>query len=273
MRGVRMNVVPFCFKDNVIRTITDALGEPWFVAKDVCDALGLDNITWALNGLDDDELTLEKLNAGGQTREMKLISESGLYTLIIRSNKPQAKPFRRWVTHEVLPSIRKTGSYSRSSKSNSDPRDLVGKNILKACRIIESELRVCKRLGINLTTARHRAVVSARQATGIDYAQLLPAVPLRDPVFDFLEDSCELGDAGYYVESSELYAAYQAWAEDVKTAVSSQTKFNEVISGIPGVFKKRPRLDGKRATVFRGIRLIATRLTEKVEGCNHNACD
>lgn len=86
-------------------------GEPWFVAKDICDVLGLGNITEALRNLDDDELTSEILKSGNQGREMKLVSESGLYALVIRSNKPNARKFRKWITSEVLPAIRKTGRY------------------------------------------------------------------------------------------------------------------------------------------------------------------
>lgn len=86
-------------------------GEPRFVAADVCAVLGLTNVTEALRGLDDDELSSEILKSGGQGREMRLISESGLYTLVMRSNKPEAKKFRKWVTQEVLPTIRKTGAY------------------------------------------------------------------------------------------------------------------------------------------------------------------
>lgn len=103
-------VVPFNFQSHEVRTV-DIGGEPWFVAKDVCGVLELRNITEALRGLDADELTSEFLKSGGQMREMKVISESGLYTLIVRSNKPQAKVFRKWVTSEVLPAIRKTGQY------------------------------------------------------------------------------------------------------------------------------------------------------------------
>jgi prophage antirepressor-like protein len=100
-------------------------GEPWFVAKDVCDILGLGNARQALSGLDNDEKTTLKrsefsgltvTNNDGQTfrggaQLINIISESGLYALIIRSNKPEAKAFRRWITHEVLPAIRKTGRY------------------------------------------------------------------------------------------------------------------------------------------------------------------
>lgn len=88
---------------------------PWFVAKDICDALSLTNITETLSRLDDDEkLTSVVLNSG-QGRQMWLVSESGLYNLIFQSRKPEAKAFRKWVTSEVLPSIRRTGRYEMSS--------------------------------------------------------------------------------------------------------------------------------------------------------------
>lgn len=100
-----------------VRTV-EKDGEVWFVAKDVCDILGLGNITNALKSLDQDELTLTILKSGGQNREMKLVSESGLYLLTFRSYKPEAKQFRRWVTHEVLPDIRKHGMYMSDKLRN-----------------------------------------------------------------------------------------------------------------------------------------------------------
>lgn len=87
-------------------------GEPWFVAKDICDILGIQNTSDAVRNLDDDELVSEKAISGGQVRGMLCVSESGLYALVMRSNKPQAKAFRKWVTSEVLPAIRKTGQYT-----------------------------------------------------------------------------------------------------------------------------------------------------------------
>lgn len=89
-------------------------GEPWFVAKDVCDILGTTNPTMAMEGLEDFERA--KFNLGRQG-EANIISESGFYTLVLRSRKPIAKPFRIWVTSEVLPSIRKTGKYTAISNS------------------------------------------------------------------------------------------------------------------------------------------------------------
>ena len=105
----------FNYNGNDIR-ITDDNGDIWFVAKDVCDILGLTNAREAMNALEDDEKSTVRISDGtspkGGNPNMNIISESGFYTLVLRSNKPEAKPFRRWVTKDVLPQIRKTGSYS-----------------------------------------------------------------------------------------------------------------------------------------------------------------
>ena len=101
----------FYFNNAALRTLTDEAGEPWFVAKDACDILGIDT-NHLREALDDDEITnlrnSEVWNQPG--RAPLIISEPGLYKLIMRSRKPEAKEFQRWVTHEVLPQIRKTGS-------------------------------------------------------------------------------------------------------------------------------------------------------------------
>lgn len=93
----------------VVRTV-EIEGEPWFVATDVCKILDHSNTTMAMNMLDLDEKA--KLSLGLPGGKTNVISESGLYTLILRSDKQEAIPFRRWVTKEVLPMLRKTGSYS-----------------------------------------------------------------------------------------------------------------------------------------------------------------
>lgn len=98
----------FDFRGTSLRTLTDEAGEPWFVAKDVCDILGHSNVSMALDRLDDDERS--KFNLGRQG-ETNIVNEAGLYVLVLGSRKPEAHEFQRWVTHEVLPSIRKHGGY------------------------------------------------------------------------------------------------------------------------------------------------------------------
>lgn len=86
-------------------------GEVWFIASEVCNLLDIKNTSDAVSRLDDDEKLLSVLPIAGQNRSVSLISESGLYALVFKSNKPSAKKFRKWVTKEVIPAIRKTGSF------------------------------------------------------------------------------------------------------------------------------------------------------------------
>lgn len=86
-------------------------GEPWFAATDVCAALAITNTARALSRLDDDEKGIHSMNTLGGAQDLSTINESGLYSLILTSRKAEAKAFKKWVTSEVLPSIRKTGAY------------------------------------------------------------------------------------------------------------------------------------------------------------------
>lgn len=109
-KGKQMSneIQQFDFKGATLRTLTDENGEPWFVAKDVCDILGLENSRKATAELDLDEKNTVTISDGIPGNPNKtIISEPGLYKLIMRSRKPEAKEFQRWVMHEVLPSIRK----------------------------------------------------------------------------------------------------------------------------------------------------------------------
>ncbi len=96
------------------------MNEPWLVAADLCSILDLSNVTKALNGLDEDEkLTLPMVRAG-QMREVNCVNESGFYNLVFKSRKPEAKAFRKWVTSEVLPAIRKKGYYGVRAEQKAD---------------------------------------------------------------------------------------------------------------------------------------------------------
>lgn len=100
----------FNFESKDVRVL-EINNEPWFVAKDVCDVLEIGNPSQALSRLDDDEKNTIILNEGIGNPQKSIVNEPGLYTLILGSRKPEAKQFKRWVTHEVIPSIRKHGAY------------------------------------------------------------------------------------------------------------------------------------------------------------------
>ncbi|KFI76572.1 phage antirepressor [Bifidobacterium mongoliense] len=115
-------IKPFDFKGTPVRTITYETGLTWWVLKDVCDALDLSNPSKVAARLDDDEIAKFDLGPNselgrGLNTEANIVNEAGLYKIILRSDKPEAKEFQRWVTHEVLPSIRRHGGYMAGQES------------------------------------------------------------------------------------------------------------------------------------------------------------
>jgi len=104
------HLVPFAYEGHQVRTVL-VDGTPWFVAGDVCAVLGIGRPQDATRYLDDDERGRCPLDTPSGDQQVSIINEPGLYSLILRSRKPEAKAFKRWVTHEVLPAIRRTGSY------------------------------------------------------------------------------------------------------------------------------------------------------------------
>lgn len=107
-----MNLVPFNYNQKEVRVVTDEAGNPWWVAKDVCDILGLKNTADSLSKIPEKHKGIDSIYTLGGAQKVNIIDETGLYRLILRCDKPQAEPFMEWVTSEVLPTIRKTGQYS-----------------------------------------------------------------------------------------------------------------------------------------------------------------
>lgn len=112
MKSMTQEVTAFNFETYEVRTIVID-NEPWFVGKDVADALGYSNTRDALSKhVDGEDKLMSQIATSGQNRDMTMVNESGMYSLVFGSKKDEAKKFKKWVTSEVLPSIRKTGSYS-----------------------------------------------------------------------------------------------------------------------------------------------------------------
>ncbi len=210
------------FYDNLpVRMIQREDGQLWFVARDVCDILELDHITNALKGLDEDELTVEKLQSGGQDREMKLISESGLYTLVIRSNKPQAKPFRRWVTHEVLPSIRKHGYYG-------EPPETVNQSVVDRLARVEEAVQ-------HMQLRHHRA----------------------GSVIWFVHYCCQTGYQRHMVSKQQLHSAYIEYCAASGVRPECLAHFCMKLYGsIDTAGKAQMTIAGKRTAAVRGVSLL-----------------
>ena len=225
------SVVPFQFKKHEVRVVEQE-GAPWFVAKDVCNILGLDNITWALNGLDDDEQALEKLKSGCQHREMKIISESGLYCLIFKSRKSEAKKFRRWVTHEVLPSIRKTGGYISTSGLTYDQQAELKEAVNRAVRISGQN----RQTAYNLTWNRLKKHFGVERYKEIPAARFHEAMALLEPPKALLPSSLSL------VNTDSLNATI------AMSRLMAERK-GELFSAIREVQKATARLDAANAAI------------------------
>ena len=141
----------FDYEGKEVRTIYRD-GEIWFVAKDVCDILGLTHITETLKNIElDDCSTTALMDSLGRLQDMRIVNESGMYQLIFQSRKPEAKKFTRWVTKEVLPSIRKTGKYEVSGTGNlseNEKRKIIREQVIEHNKILVKE---AGRIGVGNT--------------------------------------------------------------------------------------------------------------------------
>ena len=182
------NIVPFDYHGQQVR-VTGTKENPLWVLKDVCEVLGLSDTNKTAQRLDPDELTRIKLVSGGQHREMQAVTESGLYAVILRSDKPEAKPFRKWVTSEVLPSIRKTGSYSvKQDKPKKSALPLASSN-----HMIEMLTHSWKAAGVDPKNIASMQTGLARDALA-PYGLHVPELPIAvDRTYDATEMAKSIG--------------------------------------------------------------------------------
>ncbi|MBE7952863.1 phage antirepressor KilAC domain-containing protein [Microbacterium sp. R1] len=120
----------FRYSDRDVRTVS-VDGEVWFVLADICGVLGVANVGNVAARLDEADIRQADISSGGQRRAVTIVSESGMYEVVIRSDKPEARRFRWWVTHEVIPAIRRTGTYTVET-----PEQLMARAVVQAQEII-----------------------------------------------------------------------------------------------------------------------------------------
>lgn len=146
---MKHDITPFNYNGHTLSTITDPHGEIWFVAKEVCAVLEIQNVTQAVANLDEDERSMFNI---GRQGNVNIINESGLYSLTLNSRKPEAKQFKKWVTSEVLPAIRKTGKYVTHEQAapTTPPIKLKFDMSLQLAQVAMSELNLAPsgRLGL-----------------------------------------------------------------------------------------------------------------------------
>ncbi len=134
----KCTIIPFESEEfGEIRVVGEE-GQPWFIVKDVCRALDLSNVTMAVKALDDDEKGVKYCLTPSGKQEMLAVNEPGLYTLVLKSRKPEAKAFKRWITHEVIPSIRKRGGYMAAGEDET-PEQVMARALLIAKDALEAK--------------------------------------------------------------------------------------------------------------------------------------
>lgn len=194
------DVTTFNFRSHNVRMVIRN-GEPWFVAKDVCDVLELGNTTEALRPLDDDEkITLSNPEGNpraGNPLTFNAVNESGLYALIFKSRKPEAKEFRKWVTSEVLPSIRKTGKYEMQKVSSMPAQPPIREEVearrFKAAQdILKTGYEMAQMFGLTGNQALLKADKVTRQLSNISPMALLE-IELKSPDNEALMIATEIG--------------------------------------------------------------------------------
>lgn len=244
-------LVPFAFGDNLVRVRMDENGNPWFVAKDVAAVLDIQNIRQNLAELDEDEKGVCNTYTPGGSQQMTTISESGLYAMVFRSRKPEAKAFSKWVRTEVLPALRKTGRYEMPGKA-APRRAALPDDLPPEALSLRPAMR--QRLWRDaLDTAR-------LEGNGLDVAlewfgklcRLMAAQPPASDsraqmVRDFVAARC-VTVPGASVKASVLYEAMRRWRRGKTGEMPSMRIFGEIM----GTLAPRVCSDG---SIYRDIAL------------------
>ena len=188
----------FTFGVNSIRVVQGEDGQPWFIAADVCAVLELGNPTQALTRLDDDEQSTLISNEGGPGR--RIVSESGLYELVLGSRKTEAKAFKRWIKRDVLPSIRKTGKYFVDQFAT-----LVPKTFPEALRALAT-------------------TIEERETLALQVQSQMPAVEFRDAVADS-KDGQSIGEVAKVIGTGQnrLFA----WLRSKRILMANNLPYQE----------------------------------------------
>lgn len=205
--------------------------QPWWVAKDVCDVLEITNSRDALKRLDDDEKGVGNTDTLGGVQSVQIVNEPGLYSLVLRSTKPEAKAFKRWITHEIIPAIRTTGSYVTPTANKFVEFDegiarlqqLLSTVGIVAGKVVEQDTRLT--LVENKVEGIESAMLAAREAT----VAPLTVVPgtLRDEVRIAVDTLVALTGLSHHDAWTRVYREFEQRAH-VRLSAHQKNKENKI---------------------------------------------
>ena len=244
-------VMNFNFDGADVRVNTDENNNPWFVAKDVAEILGYSDTNAMTRRMDSDEVKTCADKSSGQVRNIYIISESGLYRAILGSRKPEAKAFKRWVTHEVLPSIRKTGGYVAATGTES-PEELYARAMSSLHAALERQKEISAAQAKQIEMDKPKVVFAEsiavaktsilvgemakliKQSTGVEIGQ--------NRFFDYLRDNGYLHSKGSQKNLPTQRSVNAGWFE-----VKEGTRINS--EGV-SVITRTPKITGKGQIYF-----------------------
>lgn len=230
-RGLAMNneLLPFAFEDKLVRTMLDAQGEPWFVAKDVALALGYQ---WAgirnVQHIPKEWRLVESVSTSFGEKQTWFLSEQGLYFFVARSDKPAALPFQKWLAGEVLPALRRTGTYALAEQDKA-----VGPQVPAWLGSLSRVQRLhCLRLAVQARQLEEPGNVEDIFLRFCGYLAL-PEQGTEDVTLDNFVRTCCRRDDGGWLSAVDLYREFAAWCErrGSKQAVMTYRRFVQLMRG------------------------------------------
>ena len=222
-------IQPFAFEDHLVRTIMDDGGEPWFVAKDVALALGYQwNGFKNIQHVPEEWRLVESVSTSFGEKQTWFLSEQGLYFFVARSDKPAALPFQRWLAGEVLPSLRRTGSYALTEQDKA-----VGPQVPAWLGALTRVQRLhCLRLAVQARQQEEPGNVEEIFLRFCGYLAL-PEQGTEDVSLDSFVRTCCRQDEGGSLSAVDLYRAFAAWCErrGNARAVMTYRRFVQIMRG------------------------------------------
>ena len=212
-----MDLIKYGYNGRLLTILQDDKGNPWWVAREICDVLGLTNVTVALEGLDADEKSELKKSLSSGGRRPIIINEPGLYSLIFKCRKPEAKAFKTWVTREVLPAIRKTGGYIHGGD---EVKTHCFRNVAEVLNYVQSSGLNIKKSKIYLDI--HKELLR-REVSGTF---------LRSAVDQYISGHRERGGSKYSGDNIEIACLYSNISRqqcDIKNILETSLKIAKIL--------------------------------------------